>query len=238
MKRTVQLLLICMTLLLSFAHAENLTADYSWLDDLTINQLRALDAEIHKRLPAETPGEDTGETSSAEGILNLLLGGNTPSAPAAEPVPIGVNEKIVTDTAEFEVLGTSFMGTKSGTPSGWRTISSEGAKEKFYFDADCGAFVMAYRVKNISNKAKWYWPSSLKLKIHWNDYEFECMTPKPMGDLQITQQKVYLAVVQIPNKILAAGCKDIVIEFGFKEHFATFSSLDDADHRFVMHQGY
>lgn len=38
--------------------------DYSWLDDLSINELRALDAEIHKRLPDESSeGQGEGEPS-------------------------------------------------------------------------------------------------------------------------------------------------------------------------------
>ena len=40
-----------------------LAEDYSWLDDLTINQLKALDLEIHKRLPNEFSEGQTKEES-------------------------------------------------------------------------------------------------------------------------------------------------------------------------------
>ena len=38
----------------AFSRAEHPADDFSWLDDMIINQLKALDAGIHKRLPAET----------------------------------------------------------------------------------------------------------------------------------------------------------------------------------------
>ena len=41
----------CLCFLYSCCLAEG--TDYSWLDDLTINQLKELDKEIHKRIPGE-----------------------------------------------------------------------------------------------------------------------------------------------------------------------------------------
>lgn len=40
-------------------------ADYSWLDDMSINQLKELDAEIHKRIPYEGQSNITGPDLSA-----------------------------------------------------------------------------------------------------------------------------------------------------------------------------
>ena len=48
---TILLCVLCVT----SVFAEE--TDYSWLDDLTINQLKELDAEIHKRIPASTSVE-------------------------------------------------------------------------------------------------------------------------------------------------------------------------------------
>ena len=57
---SAMLLVLCLMLGMSAACAESNTAgDYSWLDDLTINQLKELDGEIHKRIPYE--GEGTAE---------------------------------------------------------------------------------------------------------------------------------------------------------------------------------
>lgn len=53
MRRLSFITVICMVLVISFyAYAEPVnTDDYSWLDDMTINQLQELDTEIHKRIP-------------------------------------------------------------------------------------------------------------------------------------------------------------------------------------------
>lgn len=40
-------------------------ADYSWLDNMTINQLKELDAEIHKRIPYEGQATETRQDLSA-----------------------------------------------------------------------------------------------------------------------------------------------------------------------------
>lgn len=67
MKKAI-LVLLSLTLGLSFllcAAAEEKT-DYTWLDDLTINQLKELDSEIHKRISYE--GVPAGNPS-LEGII-------------------------------------------------------------------------------------------------------------------------------------------------------------------------
>ena len=231
-KRITALLAVC-ALLCAALPAPGEAEDYSWLDDMTINQLKALDAEIHKRLPASD-----AQTGTAD-ILSLLLGGGQPQAAKnVEAKELKINEKYVADTAEFTVLGTAIKGTRDNSPASWQTIEGSGAEGSFYLDADCGAFVMIYRVKNTGTTSEWYWPSNLAIHIQWGDYEFEKVDARPFGDLPVTQEKPYIAVVQIPNGILKKGCDDIVIEYGFKENFKTCSKIEDADYRFVMHISY
>ena len=73
MKKAITVLLALLLLLnLTAAVAENSAGgDYSWLDDLTIKQLKELDEEIHKRIPYE------GETVSpvkGNNAVDILLG--------------------------------------------------------------------------------------------------------------------------------------------------------------------
>lgn len=67
MKKMICLVLaVMLALLLAVCYAENEHSrdDYSWLDDLSINQLRELDSEIHKRIPGdETESSGTSEDS-------------------------------------------------------------------------------------------------------------------------------------------------------------------------------
>ena len=73
-------LILALSLTVCYAESEHSTDDYSWLDDLTINQLRELDNEIHKRIPgdeAETSdtNEDSiliGEWDYVEAILSIV----------------------------------------------------------------------------------------------------------------------------------------------------------------------
>ena len=65
MKRIVTLCLMLAIMLPCFAWAEQPAEDYSWLDDLTINQLRALDAEIHKRIPIPQDPETAERTDDS-----------------------------------------------------------------------------------------------------------------------------------------------------------------------------
>ena len=54
--KKLSVFLMTIILLLSFSFgilAESIGSDYSWMDDMTINQLKELDAEIHKRIPYE-----------------------------------------------------------------------------------------------------------------------------------------------------------------------------------------
>ena len=238
MGKRIMLFILCLILACAnVAAAEDAADEYAWLDDLTINQLKALDREIHKRIPAESANEE--EETDVTDFFNLLLNGGTLQETAEPEVrELKVNEKIVTDTAEFEVLSFAFKGTKKNNPSGFVTFSGSGASGQFLLDNDCGALVIVYRVKNISNSAKWFWPSNLKVLVRWDEYEFNSMTGSPMGDLQPTQTETYITVVEIPNKILEKGCKDISIELGFKESFSTFTDLKYADHRFVIHTAY
>ena len=235
-RRIISFILCLVLACANIAAAENAADEYAWLDDLTINQLKALDKEIHKRIPAESTNEE-GKTED-NGILNLLLNGEPSKAAEPELRELKVNEKVITDTAEFEILSLSFKGTRDGNPSGYVTFSGSGFSGQFLLDSDCGALAIVYRVKNISNSGKWFWPSNLKVLVHWDEYEFNSMTATPMGDLQPTQTKTYITVVEIPNKILKKGCKDISIELGFKESFPAITDLKYADHRFVIHTGY
>ena len=57
MKKTFSVLLVIILLLPLIVLAQD--ADYSWLQDLSINQLKELDAEIHKLIPYE--GEIQGK---------------------------------------------------------------------------------------------------------------------------------------------------------------------------------
>lgn len=209
--------------------------DYSWLDDMTINQLKELDAEIHKRIPAAN--ESPEETADADSLLDLLFGGSAGQEKSVEPQEVKIGDTITTDFATVELLGHTYMG-QPGSPSGFSTITGGNAEEKFYLDSDCGVYALNYRVTNNGTVSKWFWPSSLKIRIHWNDYVFESGTNQPMGDLQVTQTKDYLGVVQIPNNILAEGCDNITIELGFNTNFKTISNLDNADFRYVIYDGY
>lgn len=62
----IMLAVILALSMVSALAAEYSTEDYSWLDDLTINQLNELDKEIHKRIPND--GADSSDTSE-ESIL-------------------------------------------------------------------------------------------------------------------------------------------------------------------------
>ena len=66
MKRIIAVFLATL-LLTSVAIAEE--TDYSWLDDLTINQLKELDAEIHKRIPGQAASEEPSQISKYEDII-------------------------------------------------------------------------------------------------------------------------------------------------------------------------
>ncbi len=66
-KRIAVLLALLLIFSLTAAAAGNSAGgDYSWLDDLTIRQLKELDAEIHKRIPyeGEAVREPTGPDAS------------------------------------------------------------------------------------------------------------------------------------------------------------------------------
>lgn len=69
-KDYIAIMLAVMLVLSLFAcNAESgqLTGDYSWLDDLTINQLKELDAEIHKRIPSNV--EDSSDANNESVVL-------------------------------------------------------------------------------------------------------------------------------------------------------------------------
>ena len=53
-RRIISFILCLVLACANIAAAENAADEYAWLDDLTINQLKALDKEIHKRIPAES----------------------------------------------------------------------------------------------------------------------------------------------------------------------------------------
>lgn len=233
MKRILSLIVV-LVLFPCLSLGEEAT-DYSWLDDMTINQLKELDAEIHKRIPASN--EPSEETTDAETLLGLLFGAAASQEKNVEPQEVNIGDTITTDFATVVLLGHTYMG-QPGSPSGFSTITGSNAKEKFYLDSDCGVYALNYRVTNNGTVSKWFWPSNLKIRIHWNDYVFESDTNKPMGDLQVTQTKDYLGIVQIPNNILAEGCENITIELGFNNNFETISSLDNADYRYVIYDGY
>lgn len=79
MKKIVILFTIAIMLFQFVGICEYSTEDYSWLDDLTIKQIKELDSEIHKRIPiegTETPNDlvDDGTYSDDE-IESLLLSG-------------------------------------------------------------------------------------------------------------------------------------------------------------------
>ena len=67
--------------------------DYAWLDDLTINQLKAPDAEIHKRLPAEPANDASNNETDSNPLLGLLLGNNSAEEEVVEPQTLAVGEK-------------------------------------------------------------------------------------------------------------------------------------------------
>lgn len=238
MKRFIALFLMIMMTLPVFAWAEHPTDDFSWLDDMSINQLKALDAEIHKRLPAETADSTADQNGETTGLLGLLLGNSADKETSTEAEALSVGQKIIHDSSEFEILEISFLRLKDKNPSGWVKVSGHNIKEDFNVDSDCSLLQIFYRVKNTSTKSKWFWPSNLKATIQWGDYEFELLSAKPFGDLQSTQTKTYVAVAEIPNSILKTGCDDIVIKIGFKEDFSSLNGLKYADHRYILHTSY
>ena len=65
MKRIIVSVLVIVVLLFNMsAICEQSTDDYSWLDDLTIKQLKELDNEIHKRIPYETSDSQSSISES------------------------------------------------------------------------------------------------------------------------------------------------------------------------------
>ena len=64
-KRFALILIAFIFCLPAFSFAETVAEDYSWLDDMTINQLKALDAEIHKRIsiPSDAEAADQPDDS-------------------------------------------------------------------------------------------------------------------------------------------------------------------------------
>ncbi len=224
--------------------AEHSTDDYSWLDDLTINQLKELDRQIRQRLPKETEEtektEETEETKDgAENSLFNLLFGSAGSKTETEALPLSVGEKISLDFCDFEILEIKFVRTKKNSPSGWKKVTGHGLSESFDIDSDCSMMAIFYKVKNKSNTAEWFWPSNLNIKVRWGDYIFTKNSGGPFGDLQCTQTKNYVAVIVIPNNILEAGCDDIVIDMGFDDLFKTgLSDPEKNDHRYILHTKY
>ena len=81
MKRILSLIVV-LVLFPCLSLGEEAT-DYSWLDDMTINQLKELDAEIHKRIPASN--EPSEETTDAETLLGLLFGAAASQEKNVEP---------------------------------------------------------------------------------------------------------------------------------------------------------
>ena len=67
MKRLTALLIAAVMMLPLSVFAEHPTDDWSWLDDLTIKQLKELDAEIHKRIPL--PQAEPSAGASDDSIL-------------------------------------------------------------------------------------------------------------------------------------------------------------------------
>lgn len=65
MKKTL-LIVVCLIAMISTTCFAGETEDYSYLDDMTINQLKKLDEEIHKRLPSSSTNVSTVNVS----ILN------------------------------------------------------------------------------------------------------------------------------------------------------------------------
>ena len=183
---------------------------------------------------ADTDKADTDAASNSVNLLGLLLGMSANATPESEPKDLKVGEKVITDTAEFEVVSLAISPIERGKPSGWMTITGPNSKEKFMVDSDCCVLTVVYRVKNTSTKSKWYWPSNLMVHVQWDQYEFEKLDAKPFGDLQCTQTDEYIAVVEIPNEIAQAGYEDLTIEIGFKESFETISDMRYADHRFIL----
>lgn len=183
---------------------------------------------------ADTDKADTDAASNSVNLLGLLLGMSANATPESEPKDLKVEEKVITDTAEFEVVSLAISPIERGKPSGWMTITGPKSKEKFMVDSDCCVLTIVYRVKNTSTKSKWYWPSNLMVHVKWDEYEFEKLDAKPYGDLQCTQTDEYIAVVEIPNEIAQEGYEDLTIEIGFKESFETINDMRYADHRFIL----
>ena len=76
-KTTALLLLISLVFSVFCAFAEAPETDYSWLDDLTINQLKKLDAEIHKRIPYEVQEVQEGiDPNSIIGTWKIKVDNN------------------------------------------------------------------------------------------------------------------------------------------------------------------
>ena len=95
MKKTLSVLLVIVLLLPLIAFAQE--TDYSWLQDLSINQLKELDAEIHKLILYE--GEVQGKKDDS-----FLIGTWECSIPAAKSASKRDKHYIVT-----------FLGAGSGT---------------------------------------------------------------------------------------------------------------------------
>lgn len=182
----------------------------------------------------DTDKADTDSTPNTVDLLGLLLGANTNATPESELKDLSIGEKIITDTAEFEVVSLALSPIERGKPSGWMTITGTNSKEQFMVDSDCCVLTIVYHVKNTSTKSKWYWPSNLMVHVKWDEYEFEKLDAKPYGDLQCTQTDEYIAVVEIPNEIAQAGYEDLTIEIGFKESFEAINDMRYADHRFIL----
>ena len=81
-----------MTIISLFAFAEE---DYSYLDNMTINQLKKLDEEIHKRLPSSSSSADVTTVN-----ISLSNSGKTDSNEEYafdEPVTVLDNEYLKMD---------------------------------------------------------------------------------------------------------------------------------------------
>lgn len=70
MKKTLSVLLVILLLpVIAFAQE----TDYSWLQDLSINQLKELDAEIHKLIPYEGEIQENKDDSFLIGTWECLI---------------------------------------------------------------------------------------------------------------------------------------------------------------------
>ena len=64
MKKRILSIFLALGMMIATSVSVNAETDYSYLDDMTINELKALDEEIHKRIPIQT--SDTEETEIPE----------------------------------------------------------------------------------------------------------------------------------------------------------------------------